>query len=169
MKELFTELTAYFAEAYSFDYIQNFDMTDAGRFMPIMVIGLCIGVFTAVCISYYNGQYLGTVVRTLYSAGAFDAGSAKALADVGLDKPLIRRAIAKNPVLSKYVKPTEDGRFFIPEAEKYIADKRFKEVRGGKWTLVIAFALCLIGCVFLLDALPEVVQLADNAIGIIKS
>lgn len=169
MSELFTNLKDYFAEAYSFDHVQNFDMTDAARFMPLAVIGLAIGVFIAVCISYYNGQYLGSVVRALYAAAAFDPASAVALADIGCDKPLLRHAIRKNFVLSKYVKATEDGRFYIPEEDKYIADKRFKEVRGGGWTLVIAFFLCLVGCIFLLDALPEILQLADNAIGMIKA
>ncbi len=167
MSELFANLKAYFAETYSFDYIQNFDMTDVGRFLPIAVVGLAIGVFLAVCISYYNGQFLGKVVRRLYKADAFDGGSAVTLDSVGCNNALYRRAIRKNLVLSKYVKPTEDGRFFIPEAEKYIADKRFKEVRGGIWSLVIAFFLCLVGCIFLLDAIPEVLQLADNAIGMI--
>lgn len=167
MTELFTNLKAYIEEIYSFDYIQNFDMTDVGRFLPIAIIGLAIGVFLAVCISYYNGQYLGSVVRALYKADAFDENSALPLAEIGCDKPLLRRAIRKNFVLSKYVKPTEDGRFYIPDADKYIADKRFREVRGGLWTVVIAFFLCLVGCIFLLDALPEVLQLADNAIGMI--
>ena len=168
MKELFANLAAYFAETYSFDYIQNFDMTDAGRFMPTMVIGLCIGVFIAVCLSYYNGQYLGSVVRALYGAGAFDAQSAKSLAEVGCDKPLIRRAISKNPVLSKYVKPTEDGRFFIPEVDKYIADKRFKSVKGGKLTVLIAFFVCLFGCFTLMFLIPEILQFADNLITLVK-
>lgn len=167
MLDLFANLKAYFAEAYSFEYIQNFDMTDAGRFLPIAVVGLAIGVFIAFCVSYYHGQYLGRVVRRLYAAGAFDAKSAVTLAEIGCDKPLLRHAIRKNLVLTKYVLPTEDGRFFIPEAQKYIADKRFKEVRGGIWSLVIAFCICLVGCIFLLDALPEVLQLADNAIGMI--
>ena len=169
MKELFTNLIAYFEELYSFDYIVNFNMTDVGRMLPLMIIGCCVGVFLAVCASYYNGQYLGSVVRALYKADAFDEATAKPLADVGCDKPLLRRAIAKNRVLSKYVKPTADGRFYIPEADKYIADKRFKAVHGGKWVLVITFFLCLVGCIFLLDVVPEILQLADNAIGMIKA
>lgn len=164
---LFADLKAYFAETYSFDYVQNFDMTDAGRLLPIAVVGLAIGVFLAVCISYYHGQFLGKIVRRLYRAGAFSEGSAVTLASIGCDTALFRRSIQKNFVLSKYVRSTADGRFFIPEEDKYIADKRFKAVRGGLWSLVISFVLCLVGCIFLLDALPEVLQLADNAIGMI--
>ena len=72
MQELFKNLQEYFAEAYAFEHIQNFDMTDVRRFLPLAVIGLAIGVFIAICVSYYHGQYLGTVVRALYRADAFD-------------------------------------------------------------------------------------------------
>ena len=167
MQELFKNLQEYFAEAYAFEHIQNFDMTDVRRFLPLAVIGLAIGVFIAICVSYYHGQYLGTVVRALYRADAFDEKRAVTPDSVGCDKALYRRAIRKNLVLSKYVKSTADGRWYIPEADKYIADKRFKAVRGGIATLVIAFILCAVGCIVLLDIRPEVLLLADNAIGML--
>lgn len=169
MQELFTNLADYFAELYSFNYIVNFNMTDVGRMLPLMIIGCAVGIFLATCASYYNGQFLGSVVRGLYKANAFDEATAVTLAEVGCDKKALRRAIAKHRVLSKYVKAASGDRFYIPEADKYVADKRFKAVPGGKLTLVVAFFLCLIGGICLLDVVPEVIQLADNAIGMIKA
>lgn len=171
MKERLQELAAYFEETYfspDFSNIANYDMTDIKRFLPLMVVGLCIGVFFAACVYYYHSHFLGSVVRSLYKAGAFSADDAKTLSDIGCEKKLIKRALGRENLLTKYVKATEDGRFYIPEEDKYVADKRFKEVRGGKITLLITFIVCLIGCFALLTILPDVLQLFDNAVTMIK-
>ncbi len=173
MKQMYEELVAYLTETYYPDLsgIQNYDMTDVQRFLPLMIIGLCIGVFIASCAYYYHSQFLGSTVRALYKAGAFSEKDAKTLAEIGCDKRLIRRALRRETLLSRYVKRVDgdEARYFIPENDKYVADKRFKEVRGGLWTLVLIFFVCLFGCFGLLLVLPQVMQLADNAITMIKS
>ena len=88
--------------------IENFDTYDAQRFMPYLVIGLCIGVFISVCIMYYNHQFLGQVVRKLYKAGAFSPAEAKTLSEIGENKYLIRKNLMRDTVLAKYVKPTTE-------------------------------------------------------------
>ena len=170
MKERLAELVATLKENYTPDLsnIANYDMTDVSRFLPLMIIGLCIGVFVASCIYYYHSQYLGSVVRALYKSGAFSEESALSLADVNCDKWLIRKALGRENLLSRYVKKADKG-YYIPENEKYIAEKRFKAVRGGLWTLLLIFIICLFGCFSLLLTVPQVMQLADNAVTMIKS
>lgn len=174
MKEFFEELAATLKENYYPDLsgIQNYDMTDIQRLLPLMVIGLCIGVFVASCVYYYHSHFLGSVVRALYKACAFSEGSGKTLREINCDKYLIKKALGRENLLTRYVKKVDsDGevRYFIPEDDKYIADKRFKEVRGGLVTLLVIFVICVGGCFGLLLALPQVMQLADNAVTMMKS
>lgn len=175
MKNVFEELAVYLKETYfspDFTGINNYDMTDVARFLPLMVVGLCIGVFVASCVYYYHSHFLGSVVRALYKAGAFCEAEARTLAEVGSDKRLIKRALGRENLLSRYVKRVDgegEARYFIPESDKYIADKRFKEVRGGKAMLLIIFLICFFGCFALLIALPQFLQLFDNAVTMIKS
>lgn len=157
--------------------IQNFDTYDAQRFLPYLAVGICAGVFIAVCIMYYNHHYLGRVVRKLYKAECFFESSAKSLSDIGCNKYLIRKNLLRDTVLAKYVKPTSEIKthkdayealYYIPEDLKYIADKRFKEVKGGKLTVLLAFIICFFGCFALLFMIPQILQFADNLITVIK-
>lgn len=169
LKEYFT--VTYFSPDLS--GIKSFDTTDVQRFLPLMIVGAAIGTFLAACFSYYHGQYLGNVVRRLYRLDAFSPECAKPLGEIGCDKPLIRRALRRDTVLSKYVKTEDDAkakgaRFYIVEEQKYIADKRFKEVRGGKLWLLFAFIICTAACFILLYIVPDVLQLADNLYNMLK-
>ena len=173
------EIYYYLKETYfspDLSAIQNFDTYDAERFLPYIAIGISLGVFIAVCIMYYNHHYLGRVVRKLYKSDAFCAQNAKNLTEIGCNKYLIRKNLMKDTVLSKYVKPTTEiksekdayeAMYYIPEEVKYIADKRFKEVKGGKLTILLAFIVCFFGCFALLFLIPQVLQFADNLINII--
>lgn len=178
MSKLFEELYNYFKETYftpDLSAIENFETYDVQRFLPYLVVGLCAGVFIASCITYYCHHYLGRVVRKLYKAEAFTQESAKSLDEIECNKFLIRKNLYKDTVLSKYVKSTTEIKnskeaatplYYIKEEDKYIADKRFKKVRGGKLSLILTFILCLIGCFGLLFLIPQILQLADNVINL---
>ena len=132
---LFEELAAYFEEKYfspDLSHIQNYDATDVQRFLPFLIVGLCVGTFLAICFSYYHNHYLGKVVRKLYKEEAFSKETAKTLDEIGCNKFFIRRNLAKDSVLAKYVKPADEiknqkdakeAKFYIVEEDKYIADK----------------------------------------------
>lgn len=174
MKERFEELIEYFKENYftiDFSGIKNYDMTDITRLFPLMIVGLCLGTFVAACIYYYHSHYIGSVVRALYKAGAFSEKDAKTLDEVNCNKFAIKRALGRENLLTRYVKAAESGeekKYFIPENDKYIADKRFKEVKGGILTLVLIFFVCFFGCLGLLLAAPQILQLADNVVTMMK-
>lgn len=172
---VFEELATYFEEKYfspDLSHIQNYDTTDVQRFLPFLIVGLCIGTFLAICFSYYHNHYLGKVVRKLYREEVFSPEKAKTLDEIGCNKFFIRRNLAKDSVLAKYVKSTEeiknqknakDARFYIVEEDKYIADKRFKESKHGKLFIAFSFIFCLVACFVLLYIVPDILQLADNA------
>lgn len=158
--------------------LQNFNGAEIERFLPYLIIGICGGIFIAAIATYYSSDFLGRPVRRLYKAGAFAPENAKTLGEIGCDKRLIRKNLRRPSVLSKYV-VTEDSnendgqtrtaRFFLRESDKYIADKRFKPVKGGFAMLLITLALCVILCFLLLYYVPELLVLADNAITMIKN
>ena len=172
---VFDELVTYFKEKYfspDLSHIQNYDTTDVQRFIPFLIVGLCVGTFLAICFSYYHNHYLGKVVRKLYKEDVFSPEKAKTLDEIGCNNFFIRRNLAKDSVLAKYVKPTEEivnqkdakeARFYIVEKDKYIADKRFKEAKHGKLFIFISFFLCTLACFSLLYIIPDILQLADNA------
>lgn len=180
-KLVFKELGEYLKEKYfspDLSNIKNYDTTDVQRFLPYLIVGLCIGTFLAICFSYYHNHYLGMVVRNLYKQEAFSKESAKTLDEIGCNRFFIRRNLAKDSVLSKYVKPVNDIKkqeeaqkeaFYIVEEDKYIADKRFKEAKHGKLLIFVSFILCIVACFFLLYIVPDVLQLADNAFTMIKN
>ncbi|MBQ4556904.1 MAG: hypothetical protein IJA60_04575 [Clostridia bacterium] len=179
-KSVFSELAEYFKEKYfspDLSGITNYDTTDVQRFLPLIIVGLCIGTFLAVCISYYNGDYIGKVVRRLYKSEAFSPEKAKTLTEIDCNSYLYRRNLTRDTVLAKYVKPTselkgekdaESAAFYILEDKKYIADKRFKKSRFGILTIVFAFIICIVVCFALLYIAPDVLQLADNVTNMLK-
>ncbi len=177
---LFEELYNYFYQTYfspDLSAIKNFETYDIERFLPFLIVGLCGGVFFAVCGSYYVSHYLGKVVRSLYSRRAFSPEAALTLDELELNQPLIRRSLFRDTVVSKYVKPIEPlnsavdaktARFYIVEETRFIADKRFKESKLGIKLIVITFFICLAACFGLLFIVPEIIQLADNVITMTK-
>ncbi len=180
LTNLFSELTEYFTEKYfspDIGDLQYLDGSSAARFLPLCIVGVCAGIFIAALIYYYNAQFLGRAVRKLYAAGAFSPADAKTLDEIGCNNRALRRNLKRDTVLSKYVVPTEPlasatdakaARFYIPEEKRLIADKRYKSVRGGILSLLLLFLFCTALCFFLLYYTPDVIRLADNAIGLIR-
>ena len=179
-KTMFTELGEYFSEKYfspDLSNVVNFDATEVERFLPFLIVGICAGIFIAACIFYSTCDFLGRPVRKLYKANAFSEESAKTLDEIGCNRFFIRKNLASASVLSKYVKSctpltskndAKAARFYLEEETRYVADKRFKPLRGGIRTLVLLFFLCTALCFSLLYFTPDVIQLADNAIGMLK-
>lgn len=177
---LFSELGAYFKEKYfspDLSAIKNFETYDIQRFLPYIIVGLCAGVFIAICCSYYVNHYLGRVVRALYKQRIFTEKEAKGLSDLGVNEYLIRRSLFRDTIVSKYVKsvtPLESmadaktALFYLPEETRYTADKRFKETKHGALMIILSFFICLSACFALLLFVPEILQLADNVITMVN-
>lgn len=175
LRDLFAELGDYFGEKYFSPDLGDLSYLDgdaAVRFLPLCIVGLCVGIFIAALIYYYNCEYLGRVVRRLYAAGAFSPAEAKTLAEVRCDRRAVRRQLGRETVLAKYVRAAEGSgagaRYYIPEERRAVALKRYKPLHGGIASLVGILVACAALCFILLYYTPDVVRLADNAIGLIK-
>ena len=177
LRDFFAELGDYLGEKYFSPDLGdlNYLNSDAAvRFLPLCIVGLCAGIFLAALIYYYNCEYLGRAVRRLYTAGAFSPEEAKTLAEIRCDSRAYRKNLRRDTVLSKYVRPAgEDGasesaRYYIPEDRRATALKRYKPLHGGIASLIGILIACVALCFILLYYTPDVVRLADNAIGLIK-
>lgn len=172
----FTELADYLKETYfspDLGDLSYFDGDTTVRFLPICIVGICAGIFIAALIYYYNCEYLGRAIRRLYAAEAFDPVTAKTLAEIRCDTHAYRMNLRRETVLSKYMCRVGDGktspaRYYIPEERREEALKRYKPMHGGIATLFGIFIACFALCFILLYYDPDVVRLADNAIGLIK-
>lgn len=176
LRDFFAELGDYLGEKYFSPDLGDLNYLDsdaAVRFLPLCIVGLCAGIFIAALIYYYNCEYLGRAVRRLYAAGAFTPAEAKTLAEIRCGGRAYRKNLRRETVLSKYVVPAEaeggaEPRYYIPEDRRTTALKRYKPLHGGVAALIGILIACAALCFILLYYTPDVVRLADNAIGLIK-
>ncbi len=176
LRAFFAELGDYLGEKYFSPDLGdlNYLNSDAAvRFLPLCIVGLCAGIFIAALIYYYNCEYLGRAVRRLYAAGAFAPAEAKTLDEIRCGGRAYRKNLRRGTVLSKYVVPVEpeggaEPRYYIPEDRRATALKRYKPLHGGVAALFGILIACAALCFILLYYTPDVVRLADNAIGLIK-
>lgn len=176
LRDFFAELGDYLGEKYFSPDLGDLNYLDsdaAVRFLPLCIVGLCAGIFIAALIYYYNCEYLGRAVRRLYAAGAFTPAEAKTLAEIRCGGRAYRKNLRRETVLSKYVVPAEaeggaEPRYYIPEDRRTTALKRYKPLHGGIAALIGILIACAALCFILLYYTPDVVRLADNAIGLIK-
>ena len=179
---LFTELYEYFKDKYfspDLSGIKGYDASGLEYMLPILICGVAIGVYLAVVYGYYCQHHLGRLVRTLLAGETDTPDKAKTLAELGFAKPSYLRNLQRDTVLSKTLSSREElpekrrradvlcAHYYIKEENKAVAAKRFKEMRGGAPMLAVWFAVCTAACFFLLYFLPDVLQLIDNAVGLI--
>ena len=78
---------------------------------------------------------------------------------------------AKNPYTKskKYVYQFETNHFFIPEEKAIEASRRFERKGTSLPSLIFILLLSLLAMFVIIFFLPDLVQLMDNVVGIIKS
>lgn len=62
----------------------------------------------------------------------------------------------------------DQAHFYIPEAEIYTAEIRYEKKGTNPLSLILTIVLCVIACSVAFALLPDVLQLVDNFIGIVK-
>ena len=86
-KELFEELYYYFAEKYfSMDTSALEHISFGTVSIPLMFIGLFLGVLVASASAIYNKRTLGDALRYIIRSGANTPETAKTLAELGYEK-----------------------------------------------------------------------------------
>ncbi|MBQ7728137.1 MAG: hypothetical protein IJT60_06120 [Clostridia bacterium] len=176
---------------------ENINLGDGTLITPTMIIlGLMIGIIIAGALVLRDRGILGKFVRALNREQCNSPETAKTLAELGFDRSIsIRNALRNGKRLRSVVhcveweafeaavasaeeseKPNLSFRwdnstyhFYIPAEKRIEADVRF-EKEGSTWKsyviLVIVTVLLAVGIIYFL---PDLLQMLDNAIGIIKS
>ncbi|MBQ9428708.1 MAG: hypothetical protein IJU41_04090 [Clostridia bacterium] len=181
-QRLFAELYEYFHDKYfspDLSGIRGYDASRLAEMLPLLVCGLALGAYLAILYGYYCQHHLGKLVRTLLAREIDTPEAAQTLRDLGFAKPSYLRNLQRSSVLSKTLSTREEigekksraeilaAHYYIKEENKASARTRFKEMRGGRPMLIVWLIVCTAACFFLLYFLPDVLQLIDNAVGMI--
>ncbi len=155
-----------------------------------LIFGLYFGLIAASLFMFYNKNVLGSLIRKLDGAGAYDRDSAKTLSELGCEKNFfyrialkrgssVRKAVAIAPngeeelpddisvlsaaALGRKCSPKTD-RFYIPESKRDATVGRFN-AKGSGWLsvlLIVVIGLVLVIAIFKLA--PFVAGLIEKAI-----
>lgn len=173
---------------------ENFDL-GSGKMISFkaIIVGICIGIVVASFASAFDRKKFGGLVRKIISDECYTPETAKTLAELGFDGSMaIKRDLRSGRKLKRYVKcveeeaffanipdsPTkykqkykhnfETDRFYIVEDEKYAADIKFELKGSGYGAVFFVTIIAIIICIVAITLLPEMLQLADNFIGIMS-
>ena len=128
------------------------------------------GVLIAAFLIFLNKQTLGKFVKKLFDERAESEATAKSLSDLGFAKNrIVKLALKPGSTLRKVVRATEEkegepARYYIPEETSYRAEVTYNPDGSSVMTLVIAVIVFLAAGVILMTVIPDLIQMAGNAI-----
>lgn len=123
MQEFFDELLDYMYVtffSFSFNDYANLDWKDPRPSIPLVLLGVCIGVAIAAVATVYNKRTLGSFVRALLKTESFSEDKAKTLSELGVSHTIgLRRALCMrdNP-LRKTVRYVGEGQPEVANANE---------------------------------------------------
>jgi len=163
--------------------------------VPLIVIGIFVGVAIALIVNVYTKRVLGRMVRTLLSQECTSEESAKTMEELGLGANfLLRHAVKGNVSLrrvvycreeeeflreeEKQIDASSDKRkrksfrvnpeehhFYIPEDQKYTAEIKFEAKGSSPVALCILLVILFVGLIAILFALPKLMEWLDRLLG----
>ncbi len=170
----------------------NFDLSSlSGVTLEVLVWGVCIGVIIGTLIAIFYKVYTSSFIKALVKNKIFTEEASKTVDDLDfIGKWYIKNEL-KYPykTLRRYVvcvneNEAEEGtkgrkkdfkklsmekaRFYLPEENKIEAELRFSEVKNPVGSFVITAAVMIAAAFFILYAAPELLQMLDNFMTIVK-
>ena len=98
--------------------------------VPLIVVGLFLGVAIALVVNVFTKRVLGAPVRKLLSENATSADAAKTLAELGVDKNwFLAHAFRGNVSLRRVVRCREEDEFLKAQEEKACAEENPKKAK----------------------------------------
>lgn len=148
--------------------------------LDIVIWSIFIGIVLGAFYTYYIKSILGSFVRRLLAEEAFTPQTAKKLDQMGFAKNIIiRHALRDKSPIRKIVKAAApaDGegssaprfdplaaRFYIPEELRYRADIMFDAKGSSLPVAIIAVLAFFVAALISFAVIPDLVQMAKNAI-----
>ena len=145
----------------------SFTAADA-QLLEWIILALAIGAVLASLLMLYHQSVPGSLVRALLRAEAHSPEKALTLADLGLDRALIRLELHRGAVTKKFVLATEaadgegESRYYIPEELRYRAAVRYEKKGNGPISVLLTAALALAMAFLLTRLIPLALGMIDS-------
>lgn len=139
---------------------------------------MATGLILAVCAVFWNKQTIGKFVKKLFDMQATSEDNAKSLAEIGYGKSrmipfLLRHDATLRKVIYAVPAGEQNGnqpeRYYIPESCAYRAERMYNPDGTSLLTITIAIILFIALAMILLAVIPDLLQMAANALDAFKS
>ncbi len=147
--------------------------SETGITLPLILFcGVC-GILVAVCVSIFNNEVLGRLVKKMLHCNAVGIENAKTLPELGFSEKGISYFCLKNGFSAKKtvfsVKSEEDGgkttvRYYISEDNISRASSLYKTNKSSPIVLVVAVILLIATAVIMYKIIPDLIQMASNLV-----
>lgn len=158
-------------------YYQNLSLPENQDSLDVLVWGMYIGIVIGATVATLDKLYCGRMVKALTAKGATTPETAVTLGELDIrGKWYLRRALREGKPLRKMLgngeirdkKKTEEIPFYLPEENRIKAETRYENGRRPIFTLVLSILAMLAVVYFVLFAVPELLTMLDNLVGMLK-
>ena len=145
-----------------------------------IIIPLVTGVIIAACAVLFSKQIIGKFVKRLFDENADSEQNAKTLEELGFQKNRIlryslrdgstlRKVVMASPVSNDEEEKKTPPRYYIPEEHAYRAEVIYNPDGSSVLTILIAIIMFIAVTLLLLVIIPDLIQMASNAINKFKT
>lgn len=158
-------------------YYQNLSLPENLDSLDVLVWGIYAGVVIGATVATVDKLYCGRMVKALVEKGAQTPESAVTLDALNIKgKWYLRRALKEGKPLRKMLgnhevpdkKKVGEIPFYLPEENRIKAETRYENGRRPIFTLVLSILAMLAVVFFVLFAVPELLTMLDNFVGMVK-
>lgn len=159
-------------------YYQNLSLPENLDSLDVLVWGIYAGIVIGATVATIDKLYCGRMVKALVEKNAQTPETAVTLDTLDIKgKWYLRRALKEGKPLRKMLgvgdesgdkKKPEEIPFYLPEENRIKAETRYENGRRPIFTLVVALLAMLAVVFFVLFAVPELLTMLDNFVGMIK-
>lgn len=143
---------------------------ETGITLPLILFCGVFGILAAVCISVFNNEVLGRLVKKMLKSDTVGIKNAKALSELGFsEKGILSFCLKKSSAVKKTVfsvKSEKDGaeivRYYISEENVSRAASLYKTNKSSLVIIVVAVILLIATAVLAYKIVPDLIQMASN-------
>lgn len=159
-------------------YYQNFTIPSGFDSLDVLVWGMYAGIVIGATAATFDKMYSEGMLKALVEKGAQTPETAVPFEELDIKgKWYLRRALREGKPLRKMLgtvaangesqKP-DTLSYYLPEENRYKAETRFQSGRRPIFTLVLSILAMLAVVFFVKFAVPELLTMLDNLIGMTK-
>ena len=111
--------------------------------LTYVIWGITAGLCAGAVYMFFIKKICGGFVSVLIGNGCIGAENAKSCEELGINEPnaYLKKQLGENGGMSKMVKTTADGKYFIPKEYETLAGKKY---RAEKMPVILLIGLLLL-------------------------